>query len=323
MTTHPYPNSDFELPPAALRPAIPTSAIQTAGGALVQGNVTVGGDFVGRDQVTIFVQRPEDALPFQQQQERLAALREGTFTRLPFEPETVLIPAGVFWMGSDTDAPNEAPRHQVQLPDFRMGKYPVTNDQYAEFLTRNWRQEEPKRAGWFVRKPPPRKEDHPVVSVSWHDAVAYCQWLSEATDRTYRLPTEAEWERTARGCDGRRYPWGDMWQTVANVAGSATTPVTAYTAGASSEGCLDMMGNAEEWTNTVWGVDINECDYPYPYRGDDGRNGLDDYTLRMRRIHRGGSFKNSALEIRCSRRGNAAPDSAILWRGFRIVLEVT
>lgn len=310
--------------PAQLPPDTAVSPIHSGGGAVVQGNVTAGGDFVGRDQIMVVVQRPEDAVLLQQQQERMAALRDGTFARLPFEPETVFIPAGEFWMGSDTDNANEAPRHQVHLQDFRMGKYPVTNTQYAEFLARNPRQEEPKRAGWFVRKPPPAQTQHPVVSVSWHDATAYCCWLSTVTGRAYRLPTEAEWERAARGYDGRRYPWGDEWRDeAANVAGNAITPVTAYPAGTSVEGCLDLLGNVQEWTNTLWGVDINQCDYPYPYRGDDGREDTGVHRLHLRRIYRGGSFKNRATEIHCSSRSSADSDNAILWRGFRVVLEVT
>src|SRR5206468_1956337 len=120
------------------------------------------------------------------------------------------------------------------LPAYRIGQTPITNRQYAEFLKRNRKQEEPQRAGWFLRQPPPNKLDHPVVGVSWHDACAYCAWLHQATGRSYRLPTEAEWEKAARGPEGRRYPWGNAWvEQRCNVGSTDTTSVTAYPDGAS------------------------------------------------------------------------------------------
>jgi len=222
----------------------------------------------------------------------------------PFEPETVLIPGGPFVMGSDLDEEDERPQREVTLPDFRMGKYPVTNAQYTEFLAKNPEQPEPRKVGWFLRKPPAGKEEHPVVSVSWHDAVAYCAWLSrkEVTGRRYRLPSEVEWEKAARGSStgsepGRRYPWGEMWQEgVANVGGDETTPVTAYPDGASPDGCLDLLGNVQEWTATEAGWE--------------------------ERVYRGGSYRSGAGEVRCSARGAGNEASRVKWRGFRVMMEI-
>jgi len=219
--------------------------------------------------------------------------------RQAWEPETVLIPGGPFLMGSDDDAEDEKPQRQVELPDFRMGKTPITNAQYAEFLAHNPEQPEPRRADWFLRQPPQGKEDHPVVSVSWHDAVAYCAWLSrkEVTGRRYRLPSEAEWEKAARGKDGRRYPWGNAWQEgAANVDSNDTTPVTAHVSGASPDGCLDMLGNVQEWTNTQAGWE--------------------------ERIYRGGSYRSTAAEVRCSARAASNEESKVIWRGFRVMMEI-
>lgn len=217
--------------------------------------------------------------------------------RQAWEPATVLIPGGPFRMGSDHDEPNEAPHRTLTLPDFRMGKYPVTNAEYAIFLAHNPPQIEPRRAGWFLRQPPAGKADHPVVSVSWQDAVAYCAWLSTATGRRYRLPSEAEWEKAARGQDGRRYPWGDAWQEgAANIASNDTTPVTAHPQGASPDGCLDMLGNVQEWTASAAGW--------------------------QERIYRGGAYRSAVAEVRCSARAASNEDSRVPWRGFRVMMEI-
>ena len=177
----------------------------------------------------------------------------------------------------------------------------------------------------FCREPPRDKLDHPVVSVSWQDAVAYCDWLSQETGRSYRLPTEAEWEKAARGTDGRRYPWGNDWADGrCNVATSDTTPVNAHPAGASPCGCEDMLGNVEEWTSTLWGSDLRQSDYPYPYRADDGRENraVGQRLFRTYRIHRGGSYASQPGEVRCAARDTALEaKSESRWRGFRVVIE--
>jgi iron(II)-dependent oxidoreductase len=256
---------------------------------------------------------------------------------LPFEPETILIPAGPFSMGSlpgDTIPAEETPQHEVSLPAFRMGQHPVTNVHYAEFIKREKQQEPPKKTGWFLREPPADKLDHPVVGVSWADAQAYCRWLSAQTGRTYRLPTEAEWEKAASwveeqggggaGGQKRRYPWGNEWQDGrCNFGGDDTTPVTAFPEGVSPYGCYDMLGNVQEWTSTLWGSDPKENAFPYPYRASDGREEANPAHLhRVYRIYRGGSFRDEPARLRCSVRGNSDPESKIRWRGFRIVLEL-
>ncbi len=247
---------------------------------------------------------------------------------LPFEPVMVLIPAGSFWLGSQpgqNDPPEEMPRHEITLPDYVIGQYPVTNAQYAEFLKQEKQHEVPKKVGWFLREPPASKLDHPVVGVSWDDALAYCRWLSRVTSRAYRLPSEAEWEKAARGADDRLYPWGDTWEAGRCNSGSdETTPVTAFPAGASPFGCGDMAGNAQEWTSTVWGSDPQICAFPYPYQPTDGREDLaaDQHLHRVYRVYRGGSFRDEPPRLRCASRGCSTPDSKIRWRGFRIALDM-
>jgi formylglycine-generating enzyme required for sulfatase activity len=166
-----------------------------------------------------------------------------------------------------------------------------------------------------------------VVAVSWHDAQAYCRWLSEQTRRRYRLPSEAEWEKAAGWANGqkRMYPWGNTWATErCNTNGSTTTDVYAYPGGISACGCFDMAGNVQEWVNTLWGSDLRESDFAFPYQPDDGREELeaDKRLPRVYRIHRGGAFRDNPANLRCTARGVSDPDSKLRWRGFRVVLEV-
>lgn len=245
-------------------------------------------------------------------------------SRLPYEPETVLVPAGKFTMGSSQgeDVPvHETPQHQVDLPAYRIGVCPVTNQQYAEFV-KGAKHPAPKKVGWFGKSPPKNQLDHPIVGVTWYDAQAYCQWLSEKTGRTYRLPTEAEWEKAARSTDGRTYPWGDEWDSsLCNCSSSGTTAVTAFPSGRSPFGCYDMIGNVWEWTNTLWGSDWKSPDFGYPYRADDGREAEETDEI-AHRVFRGGSYDEDVAQLRCSARRWYAPDHADKTRGFRVALEI-
>jgi len=133
--------------------------------------------------------------------------------RQPFEPEMILIPAGEFLMGSDPSVDkdtivDEQPQHHLYLPDFYIAKTPTTNAQYAAFVLSA---DHEALSHWEDRRPLQGQEDHFVVNVSWYDAVAYCNWLSDVTGKAYRLPSEAEWEKAARGTDGRIYPWGNEY----------------------------------------------------------------------------------------------------------------
>jgi formylglycine-generating enzyme required for sulfatase activity len=259
--------------------------------------------------------------------------------RLPYEPETILIPAGPFLMGSlpgpDTPA-EELPQHQVLLPAYEIGKYPVTNEQYAEFVKQNRQNNDyfPVKAGWTrtSRTPPEDKLDHPVVGISWFDARAYCDWLSQRSGRRYRLPSEAEWEKaaswaeTAGAADGtgekRIYPWGNDWDAGrCNTHNEATTPVTAYPNGASYYGCYDMAGNVQEWTSSLWGTNLQQTDFPYPYQVDDGREEMNG-PYRPFRIHRGGSFIDAPANLRNTTRNKYDPEGESSRRGFRVVREL-
>lgn len=247
----------------------------------------------------------------------------------PFEPKTVDIPAGAFLMGSlpGKGVPEfEMPQHEVFLPAYRIGRYPVTNKEYAEFLNHETHQDVPGTKEWWNRQPPKEKAHHPVVGVSWKEALDYCVWLSARTGRSYRLPTEAEWEKAARGTVGQCFPWGDEWKEErCNSASDSTTPVGRYSpSGDSPYGCADMLGNVQEWTQTRWGSDRTSPTFVYPYRTNDGREDVSDDTSQARDeylVHRGGSYRNRPEELRCAARGVSKPSSRIRWRGFRVLLE--
>jgi formylglycine-generating enzyme required for sulfatase activity len=258
------------------------------------------------------------------------------------------VPAGPFLMGSRDDDPlasnDEKPQHKLDIPyAYLIGRCPVTNAEFARFVeaggykdkelwtAAGWKwkgtQAGPERYGGEFDRP-----DHPVVGVSWHEAVAYCRWkmadggwrqaeevrqfLSALRDPhcVVRLPTEAEWEKAARGADGRIYPWGDTFEAArANTADSElghTTPVGAYSpAGDSPYGCADMAGNVWEWCQSLF--------RPYPYRPGDGR---EDPNAAGARVLRGGSWDFVRLNARCAFRYFNLLDFRLSYVGFRVVV---
>jgi formylglycine-generating enzyme required for sulfatase activity len=255
----------------------------------------------------------------------------------PFKLETVYVPAGPFVMGSPPgEDPVEGPwiQHEVVLPAYWIGKYPVTNAQYAEFVAEHPKRRPDAVAGWSYIKPPQDKLDHPVVGVSWHNAQAYCTWLGEETGHTCRLPTEAEWEKAARGDqDSRIYPWGDeLTADHCNYNSSQTTPVDRYDKGKSPYACYDMVGNVREWTSTLWGTNWRRAQFTYPYDRDEreprepderqNRPELLGASLAAFRIWRGGAYDDRTDYLGCSARGYCPGDRSLGNLGFRVVREV-
>jgi formylglycine-generating enzyme required for sulfatase activity len=245
----------------------------------------------------------------------------------PIQLELVRVPAGEFLMGSDPakdkDAgDNEQPQHRVYVSEFYIGKYPVTKAQYVAFVKATGHDASEHRT-WLVWGRdiiPPGKEDYPVIHVSWDGAVAFCEWLSRETGKPFHLPTEAEWEKAARGTDGRIYPWGNEWdKTKLNSKESGpggTTPVGQYSpAGDSPYGAADMSGN-------VW-----ECCADWYDRGEYQRRakstvkdpqGPKNGTFR---VLRGGAFFDDVRKGRCAYRSwYGPPDYHWDCIGFRVVV---
>jgi formylglycine-generating enzyme required for sulfatase activity len=238
--------------------------------------------------------------------------------------ELVAVPAGPFAMGDDEDE-YARPLHEVMLPAFKIGRYPVTNAQYRRFVEisgREWRSDEIGRS---------ERSNCPAARMTWHDAMAFCEWLTDewrwqskiAANEIVRLPTGAEWEKAARGTDGRSFPWGSNWdKDKCNTSESGlgkTSTVGIYPTGASPYGCLDMAGNVWEWTSSLWGKDLMEPDFKYPYRPDDGRENLKagDEVLR---VLRGGSWDLDQGLARCAYRIRINPTYRNDSIGFRVVV---
>jgi len=267
--------------------------------------------------------------------------------------EMVFVPGGPFTMGSsrrDKEAHGEErPQHTVEVADFWIGRYPVTNGQYRRFVEaggyderRYW-----TAAGWAWRtgtydskarewlrdwlkhRPPDRRDrpfwwddpawnlpNLPVVGVSWFEALAYTRWLSETTGRSCRLPTEAEWEKAARGTDGRIYSWGsdEFGPQQANYSETgigSTSPVGCFPSGASPYGCLDVVGNVWEWCSSAGYAEAR-----YPYQAGDGREDLERDAVRALR---GGSWLDFRRNARCASRFALGPVVYVDYVGFRVV----
>lgn len=212
--------------------------------------------------------------------------------RIIWEPdgkEMILIQAGVFTMGRDDGHESERPAHQVELAAFYVDRYPVTQAEYQYFVQETDHSTPCYKVEWAdqeynwdpeTKTPPGDKLDHPVVMVSWEDAVAYTMWAQK------RLLTEAEWERTARGPEGWLWPWGNEFSrsrcNCAEINIGRTTSVYRFSPhGDSVEGVADLVGNVWEWTASVH--------RPYPYDATDGREGL---SVSGWRTLRGGSWFN-------------------------------
>jgi formylglycine-generating enzyme required for sulfatase activity len=237
-------------------------------------------------------------------------------TRSALALDWVTIPAGPFVMGSDPRArqgavlPSEMPQQHLALDEFCIAQTPVTNADYATFVQAT---DHPAPSHWFNGSFLLRLAQHPVTHVDWDDAQAFCRWAG------VRLPTEAEWEKAARGPstrvgDERIYPWGNTPPNATRLnyrrtdKRTTTTPVHHYPHGASPYGVLDMAGNVWEWSSSAYA--------PYPYNAQDGR---EDLHLRHQRVLRGGSFASPHADyVRCAMRSLSYPSRRREHIGFRV-----
>ncbi len=245
-----------------------------------------------------------------------------THTATPTTPamEFVTIPAGNFTMGTEDGYYIERPQHQIYIDAYAIGKYEVTNAQFAAFCLAkpytapgDWQNADGALTGYSTNYP-----NNPVICVSWYDAKAFCDYYG------WRLPTEAEWEKAARGTDGRVYPWGNTWYDDlcnhfdgpqlsgrANLYGNGrgTLPVGAFPFGASPYGCMDMIGNVWEWCND-W---FSDSYYPISPSSNPQGPGSGSY-----RVRRGGAWYGG-LGLRCAYRHCDYPDVRNNYLGFRVV----
>ncbi len=223
----------------------------------------------------------------------------------------VWIPEGAFLMGSDKSndpraKDNELPQQSITLPGYWIGRYPVTVAQWKVFVKESGYKSDDKS----LQDP----DTHPVRYVNWNDTMAYCKWLSEKSGLPVTLPSEAEWEKAARGTDGRIYPWGNEFDknkcnTYESIIGT-TTPVGTYSpAGDSPYGCTDMAGNVLEWMRSKYEA--------YPYNLDDGRKDLEGTDDR---VVRGGSCVGFQVVARPSYRHYGNPFNRLISLGFRVVV---
>lgn len=224
--------------------------------------------------------------------------------------EFMRVPAGKFLMGSTNENKsaydNESPQHIVDIPyDYLMARFPITNVQFTLFTKHVFEKS---------------NENHPVFNVSWEDSMAYCKWLNgllkaeTLSGLVLRLPTEAEWEKAARGVEAFEYPWGNTFdENKCNTSEGGKgnkTPVGLYSPqGDSPYGCADMSGNIWEWTHSLF--------KPYPYRISDGR---EDENAFDTRVLRGGSYFTGARSARCACRTDSLIGNSNSVFGFRVVM---
>ncbi len=240
----------------------------------------------------------------------------------------VTIPAGPFYMGSDrirTSAQNH-PKHEVNLAEYKIDKYPTTNAQYARFVSEHGYR---PPLDWEKGRIADGMELHPVTMISWYDASNYCTWANK------RLPHETEWEKAARGDDGRRWPWGEQMETARlntyyNMG--STTDVTSYSDGASPYGVMDMAGNVSEWI---------EDDF-LPYKNTDADQNIFKGKIQVAstpadramkvvdlvgvdakyKVLRGGSWKSDPFSTTTYHRNYSWPHYASDFFGFRCAADV-
>jgi iron(II)-dependent oxidoreductase len=235
----------------------------------------------------------------------------------------VLIPAGPFTMGTDMARadPHNKPQHTVSLAAYSIDKYLITNAQYAQFVVATKHR---PPLDWKNGRIPDLKVLHPVTMVSWFDAVAYCGWAGK------RLPTEAEWEKAARGTDGRRWPWGDNMDparlnTYYNVG--ATNPVTQFANGVSPYGVFDMAGNVSQWTATEFqpyagspaATEVFKPKVAVEGEGADRAMKVADFVEveALYKVRRGGSWKSDPFSTSAYHRDYSLPHYASDFFGFR------
>jgi formylglycine-generating enzyme len=229
-----------------------------------------------------------------------------------FISDMALIPEGAFLMGSEEGMDNEKPVHRVWIHSFMMAKFPVTNRDYKIFVQETAAQEPP-----FWREEMFSHPGKPVVGVGWHDAAAYCNWLSERSGKQFRLPTEAEWERAARGGkESQKYPWGNEppWERAYPGYDLETGgPDRVGLNEPNGFGLHDVSEGVHEWC-----ADFYDPNY---YQISPEKNPLGP-PFGARKVSRGGSWRHRIKFSRCAARSSLNPAFKYADYGFRLAMTV-
>ena len=230
--------------------------------------------------------------------------------RSEIEPAVALIPAGAFLMGSEDEKTNERPAHRVWVEEFALAVYPVTNRDYSRFLNATARNAPPV---W--NDPKFNHPDQPVVAVSWFDACRYCEWIGRLSGKVYRLPTEAEREKAARGrLETKRYPWGDELPDWMDPNGRGTTLEKPDMVGQdppNGYGLHNMGDLVHEWCSDWYDPDYYRVS---PDRSPQGP------PSGLRRASRGGAWRHRIKVARCAARSAIPPDRKFTDYGFRMAI---
>ena len=232
--------------------------------------------------------------------------------------EFVKIPRGKFLMGSKSTSPHsvnyEHTQHVVEIPyDYWIGRFPVKASKFVEYL-------QSRKLNHPIMEHHQEKTLYPAGYISWYDAQGFCQWLNDLRGSSlpkgivFRLPSEAEWEKAARGPDGRVWPWGNVFDKMncnsAEGGIGQITPIDYFSPqGDSPYGAADMVGNVWEW--------VNSLSWNYPYSSNDGRENLES---KDRRILRGGAYNFTIKHVRAAARGDSFPDKFYSNYGFRVAV---
>jgi iron(II)-dependent oxidoreductase len=229
---------------------------------------------------------------------------------LPVISGMVFVPAGEFTMGSSGEQlhgmaeVDEFPQRRVWVDDFYIDVHEVTNAQYKVYLD-STKVEAPPR--WIDGNYGIGEDGLPVVSVTYQDAADYAAFVGK------RLPTEAEWEKAARGTDGRTYPWGESFDRTRANNGERLLPIMSYPAGVSPYGCYDMSGNAAEWVDARYSAYARGPDDALPHGVPDRK----EMFSTDRRVYRGGSWNTFSKYLRCANRESTSPGKKWVYVGFR------
>lgn len=226
------------------------------------------------------------------------------------EPQIIMIPAGTFLMGSEDGATDEKPVHEIRINPFGLGKFTVTNEEFLHFLSETNHDFNNR----YLQDLNFCHPSQPVVGVSWYDSEAYCRWLRENTEKSYRLPTEAEWEYAACGGNPQNsFPWGtrswDEWPELRNRFKNGPEQVGSFAP--NTFGLHDMGMNVHEWCSDWY-------DAVY-YRNSPPVDPLGAET-GSRKSSRGGSWRHQIKITRCAARSSIPPSYRYADYGFRLAL---